>query len=415
MQKFLTLNDLDVKGKRVLVRVDFNVPLDKKTGEITDDKRIKESLPTIKFLIERNAKVILCSHLGRPDGKAAENLRMDKVALRLQQMINRKVLKLNDCVGDYVKEHIMKMRDGDVILLENLRFHAEEEENDAEFSKQLADLAELYVNDAFGTCHRAHASTYGAAQYLQSAAGFLVEKELRIMGKAMENPERPFVGILGGVKISDKIKVIESLLSKVDKLLLGGAMIFTFYKAQGKNIGASKFDETGVGLAKRLLKSYGSEASGELANQKFASNPKIILPTDIVVADKFDANAESSIVDVDSMPDEWLGLDIGPETIKNYKQILSGAKTIVWNGPMGVFEFEKFAAGTKEIAQFMTTIKAVTIIGGGDSAAAVEKFGYASKLTHVSTGGGASLEFFEGKKLPGIEALEESFSKNQVA
>ena len=397
MQKFLTLNDLDVKGKRVLVRVDFNVPLDKKTNEITDDKRIKESLPTIKFLIERHAKVILCSHLGRPDGKSVENLRMDKIALRLQQMINRKVTKLNDCVGDYVKEHVMKMKDSDVILLENLRFHAAEEENDADFSKQLSELAEIYVNDAFGTCHRAHASTYGVAQHLQSAAGFLVEKELKIMGKAMENPERPFVGILGGVKISDKIKVIENLLSKVDKLLLGGAMIFTFYKAQGKNIGASKFDEAGVELAGKLLQ-----------------NPKIILPTDVVVADKFDANAEAKIVDVDSMPDAWLGLDIGPETIKNYKQILSTAKTIVWNGPMGVFEFEKFAAGTKEIAEFMTTIKAVTIIGGGDSAAAVEKFGYASKLTHVSTGGGASLEFFEGKKLPGIEALEESYKKNQA-
>src|SRR3989344_5173358 len=327
MQKFLTLNDLDVKGKRVLVRVDFNVPLDKKTNEITDDKRIKESLPTIKFLIERHAKVILCSHLGRPDGKTVENLRMDKIALRLQQMINRKVTKLNDCVGDYVKEHVMKMKDSDV-------------------SKQLSELAEIYVNDAFGTCHRAHASTYGVAQHLQSAAGFLVEKELKIMGKAMENPERPFVGILGGVKISDKIKVIENLLSKVDKLLLGGAMIFTFYKAQGKNIGASKFDEAGVELAGKLLQ-----------------NPKIILPTDVVVADKFDANAEAKIVDVDSMPDAWLGLDIGPETIKHYKNILSSAKTIVWNGPMGVFEFEKFAAGTKEIAEFMTTIKAVTIIG----------------------------------------------------
>src|SRR3989344_4060703 len=346
MKKFFTLNDLDVKGKRVLVRVDFNVPLDKKTNGITDDKRIRETLPTIKFLLERNAKVILCSHLGRPDGKIVDSLRMDKVAAKLQQLLDKKVKKLGDCAGDFVKEEISKMNGGDVVVLENLRFHPEEEADDENFSRQLADLAELYVNDAFGTCHRAHASTYGVTKHLKSAAGFLVEKELNVMGKAMENPDKPFIGILGGAKISDKIKIIENLLLKVDKLLLGGAMIFTFYKAQGKNIGASKFDEVGVELAKKLLQ-----------------NPKIILPTDVVVADKFDANAEAKIVDVDSMPDAWLGLDIGPETIKNYKQILSTAKTIVWNGPMGVFEFEKFAAGTKEIAEFMTTIKAVTIIG----------------------------------------------------
>ena len=394
MQKFFTLNDLDVKGKRILVRVDFNVPLDKKTGEITDDKRIRETLPTIKFLTGRNAKVILCSHLGRPDGKVVENLRMDKIANRMGQLLNKKINKLNDCVGDYVKEEVMKMGDGDVVLLENLRFHPEEEENDEIFSRQLADLAELYVNDAFGTCHRAHASTYGAAQYLKSAAGFLVEKELKIMGKAMENPDRPFIAILGGIKVSDKIKVIESLLNKVDKLLLGGAMIFTFYKAQGKNIGSSKVDEAGIELAKKLM-----------------NNKKIVLPTDVVIADKFDANANSKIVDINSIPDGWMGLDIGPGTIDQYKKILSTAKTVVWNGPMGVFEFDKFSNGTKEIAKFLTTLKATTIIGGGDSAAAVEKFGCASKLTHVSTGGGASLEFFEGKKLPGIEALENSYKK----
>ena len=394
MQKFFTLNDLDVKGKRILVRVDFNVPLDKKTGEITDDKRIRETLPTIKFLTGRNAKVILCSHLGRPDGKVVENLRMDKIANRMGQLLNKKINKLNDCVGDYVKEEVMKMGDGDVVLLENLRFHPEEEENDEIFSRQLADLAELYVNDAFGTCHRAHASTYGAAQYLKSAAGFLVEKELKIMGKAMENPDRPLIAILGGIKVSDKIKVIESLLNKVDKLLLGGAMIFTFYKAQGKNIGSSKVDEAGIELAKKLM-----------------NNKKIVLPTDVVIADKFDANANSKIVDINSIPDGWMGLDIGPGTIDQYKKILSTAKTVVWNGPMGVFEFDKFSNGTKEIAKFLTTLKATTIIGGGDSAAAVEKFGCASKLTHVSTGGGASLEFFEGKKLPGIEALENSYKK----
>ncbi|MBI2658239.1 phosphoglycerate kinase [Candidatus Woesearchaeota archaeon] len=394
MHKFFTLKDLDVSGKRVLVRVDFNVPLDKKTNDVADDKRIRESLPTINYLIENHAKIILCSHLGRPDGKVVESLKMDKVAERLGRLLNKKIKKLDDCVGEEVKKEIMRMKETDVILLENLRFHPEEEANDENFSKQLADLADLYVNDAFGTCHRAHASTYGAAKYLKSAAGFLVEKEIRIMGKAMESPERPFVGILGGVKISDKIKVIENLLSKVDFLLLGGAMIFTFYKAQGKNIGASKFDEHGIDLAKKLLQ-----------------NKKIILPVDIVIADKFEANAESKITDVDGMPDDWLGLDIGPRTIENYKKILKNAKTVVWNGPMGVFEFDKFANGTRETAKFLSALNATVIIGGGDSAAAVEKFGYAGKLTHVSTGGGASLEFFEGKKLPGIAALEESFKR----
>ncbi|MBI2659128.1 phosphoglycerate kinase [Candidatus Woesearchaeota archaeon] len=391
MHDFFTLKDLDVQGKRVLVRVDFNVPLDKKTNDVADDKRIIESLPTIKYLAEKNAKAILCSHLGRPDGKVVDSLRMDKVAARLGQLLKKNVKKLDDCIGEDVKSKVTEMNNGDVILLENLRFHPEEEANDGNFSKQLAELAELYVNDAFGTCHRAHASTYGITKYLKSAAGFLVEKELSVMGKALENPDRPFIAILGGVKISDKIKVIENLLSKVDKLLLGGAMIFTFYKAHGKSIGNSKIDEEGIEIAKKLLK-----------------NKKIMLPVDVVIADRFDANAESKIADVDGIPNGWIGLDIGPETVKNYKEILKTAKTVVWNGPLGVFEFEKFANGTREIAKFLSTLKATTIVGGGDSAAAVEKFGYASKLSHVSTGGGASLEFFEGKKLPGIEALEES-------
>jgi len=399
MQKFFTLKDLDVKGKRVLVRVDFNVPLDKKTNEVADDKRIRETIPTIKFLIERNAKVILCSHLGRPDGKIVDSLKMDKVAERLGKLLNRKVKKLDGCVGGYVKEEVNKMKNGDVVVLENLRFNQEEEANDKIFSGQLAELADLYVNDAFATCHRAHASTYGVARHLKSAAGFLVEKELTIMGKAMENPERPFIGILGGAKLgdekfADKINIIENLLKKVDKLLIGGAIIFTFLKAQGKNVGNSKVQEQFTGLAKETLK-----------------NKKIVLPVDVVVADRFDANADSKIVDVDSIPNGWIGLDIGPETIKSYKEILKGAKTIVWSGPMGVFEFDKFANGTREIAAFLSKSNAVTIVGGGDSAAAVEKFGYANKLTHVSTGGGASLEFLEGKKLPGIAALEESYKK----
>lgn len=394
MQKFFTLKDLNVEGKRVLVRVDFNVPLDKETNEITDDKRIRETLPTINFLIKKNARIILCSHLGRPDGKIVDSLRMDKVAARLSRLLGKKVEKLDDCIGNQVKEEIDKMKNSDVIILENLRFYPQEEKNDKYFSKQLSDLADFYVNDAFGTCHRAHASTYGVADYLQSAAGFLVEKELVIMGKAMESADRPFIGILGGAKISDKINVIKNLLSKVDKLLIGGAMIFTFYKAQGKNIGASKLESDKIDLAKELLK-----------------NDKIVLPLDIVIADKFEADAKSEVVDADSIPDGWIGLDIGPETIKHYDSILKNAKTVIWSGPMGVFEFDKFADGTKEIAKFLSKSKAVTIVGGGDSAAAVEKFGYADKLTHVSTGGGASLEFFEGKKLPGIEALEKSYNR----
>lgn len=396
MQKFFTLNDLDVKGKRVLVRVDFNVPLGKKTNEITDDKRIKESLPTIKFLVERNAKVVLCSHLGRPDGKIVDSLRMGKVASRLQQLLNKNVKKLDDCIGNEVKNEVSKMQEGDVVVLENLRFHAEEELNDANFSRELADLADLYVNDAFGTCHRAHASTYGVTKHLKSAAGFLVEKELRILGKAIEAPDKPFIAILGGAKISDKIKVIQNLLTKVDSLLIGGAMIFTFLNAQGKNVGTSKVEEGNIDLAKKLLQSK-----------------KIVLPVDVVVADKFNANANSKVVDADKIPNDCVGLDIGPETIKSYEEILKNAKTVIWGGPLGVFEFDKFANGTKEIAEFLTTLKAVTIVVGGDSAAAVEEFGYADKLTHVSTGGGASLEFFEGKKLPGIEALEESYKKFQ--
>ena len=399
MHKFFTLHDLDVKGKRVLVRVDFNVPLDKKTNEVSDDKRIRETFPTIKYLIERNAKVILCSHLGRPDGKVIDSLKMDKVAERLGKLLNKRIKKLNDCIGKKVKDEILEMKEGDVVLLENLRFHPEEELNDENFSKQLAELADFYVNDAFGTCHRAHASTYGVTKYLKSAAGFLVEKELRIMSKAMENPETPFIGLLGGAKLgdekfSDKINIMDNFLSKVDKLLLGGAIIFTFFKAQDKNIGASKMQEQFVDLAKELLK-----------------NKKLILPVDVVVADKFDANANSKVVDIDQIPNDWTGLDIGPKTIEMYKQILKDAKTVIWSGPLGVFEFEKFANGTKEIARFLSTLKATTIVGGGDSAAAVEKFGFADKLTHVSTGGGASLEFFEGKKLPGIEALEQSYKR----
>ncbi len=397
MQSFFTLNDLDVRGKRVFVRVDFNVPLDKKNGaDIVDDKKIRESLPTIRFLIERGAKVILCSHLDRPGGTVVESLRLDKVSFRLREMLNKNVKKMNDCTGDYVKEEVMKMRNGDIILLENIRFYPGEEANDKNFSRKLAELAELYVDDAFGTCHRAHASTCGVAKYLKSAAGFLVEKDLKVLGNIMQSPKNPFIAIIGGGKISDKIKVIENLLNKVDVLLLGGALIYTFFKAQGKNIGLSKLEKEYIDLAIKLLK-----------------NKKIMLPTDVVIGDKFSINSDvnSKIVDVNNIPDDWMGLDIGPETIKSYKKVLKDAKTVLWSGPMGLFENEKFTDGTKEILKFLSNLEAITIVGGGDTAAAVEKFGFVNKLTHVSTGGGASLEFFEGKKLPGVSALEESYKK----
>lgn len=394
MQKFFTLKDLKLDGKRVLVRVDFNVPLDKKTSEITDDKRIRETLPTIQYLVKSNAKTILCSHLGRPDGKVVESLRMDKVADRLGQLLGKKIKKLDDCIGDDVKTKLSEMNGGDVALLENLRFHAEEEANDNKFSKQLAELADLYVNDAFGTCHRAHASTYGAAKYLQSAAGFLVEKELRVMGKAMESPDRPLVAILGGAKVSDKIKVIENLLKKSDKLLIGGAMMFTFFKAEDFEVGASKVEDDYVEYAKKLMK-----------------NDKIHLPTDVIAADRFAPDANTEVVKASEIPKGMMGMDIGPETIEACKMHLEKAKTIIWSGPLGVFEFDKFANGTREIAEFIAELSATTIVGGGDTAAAVDKFGVAGKLTHVSTGGGASLEFFEGKKLPGIEALEKSYKE----
>ena len=399
MQKFFTLKDLDIEGKKVLVRVDFNVPI--KEGKIWDITRLKASIPTIEYLIKNKCKLILMSHLGRPKELFAEGKTLDEVkkeltlkpvAKELSNLLGKKVFFAEDSITqDFVISHIPKE---DIVLLENIQFHKGETKNDEAFAKKLASLADIYVNDGFGQSHREYASFCAITKFLPSCAGFLVEKELRVMGKAMEAPDKPFIGILGGIKISDKIKVIENLLKKVDKLLIGGAMIFTFFKAQGKNIGISKVEDENVDLARKLL-----------------HNKKIVLPVDVVVADKFDANADSKIVDVDEIPDDWMGLDIGPATIKNYKEILKNTKTIVWSGPLGVFEFEKFANGTKEIAEFLSTLNATTIVGGGDSAASVEKFGYASKLTHVSTGGGASLEFFEGKKLPGIAALEESYKR----
>ena len=400
MQKFFTLNDLDVKGKRVLVRVDYNVPI--KGSKIGDVTRLKASIPTIEYLLKNKCKLILMSHLGRPKELFAEGKTLDEVkkeltlkpvAKELENLLGKKVFFAEDSITqDSVISHIPNE---DIVLLENIQFHKGETKNDEIFAKKLASLADVYVNDGFGQSHREYASFCSIPKFLPSCAGLLVEKEITIMGKAMEAPDKPFIAILGGVKISDKIKVIENLLKKVDKLLIGGAMIFTFFKAQGKNIGNSKLEEEYTDLAGKLLQ-----------------DKKIILPVDIVIADKFDANANSKVVDSNNIPNGWIGLDIGPKTIENYKQTLKNAKTVIWSGPLGVFEFEKFANGTKEIARFLTTLKATTIVGGGDSAAAVEKFGFADKLTHVSTGGGASLEFIEKEgRLPALVALEEACKK----
>lgn len=382
-----TLRDLDVIGKRVLVRCDFNVPLE--NGQITDDRRITEALPTIKFLLEKDASVVLASHLGRPKGVTPE-FSLSPVAARLSELLGQPVELLPDCVGAEVEAKVNALEAGQVVLLENVRFHPEEEKNDPEFAKQLASLAQVYVNDAFGTAHRAHASTAGVADDLPSAAGFLIEKEIKFLGDALNDPKRPFVAIMGGSKVKDKIDVIESLLPKVDKLLIGGGMIFTFFKAKGMEIGKSLLDAESLEYAKRLL----------------ADNPdKIVLPTDIVVAPEFKEGATATTVSADAIPADQLGMDIGPESQKTYSEIIKFAQTVVWNGPMGVFEWESFAAGTKAVGQAMADCQGTTIVGGGDSAAAIEKFDLAAEMSHVSTGGGASLEFLEGKVLPGIAAL----------
>ncbi|MGI6165760.1 MAG: phosphoglycerate kinase [Limnochordia bacterium] len=392
MQK-MSVRDIDVKNKTVLVRVDFNVPM--QDGQITDDNRIQAALPTITYLIEQGAKVVLCSHLGRPKGKVVSELRLDPVAKRLSELLNQEVTKVDDCVGPVVEEVVAKMEAKDVVLLENLRFHGEEEKNAAAFAQQLASIADIYVNDAFGAAHRAHASTEGVAKHIPGVAGFLMEKEISVMGKALENPKRPFVAILGGAKVKDKIGVIQNLLSKVDSLLIGGGMAYTFLKAQGLEIGNSLLDEDGLGLAKELM---------DLAEKKGVN---MFLPVDVVVAQEFAPDSPHKTVDVKEIPADWMGLDIGPKTRAQFARVIKRAKTVVWNGPMGVFEMDAFAKGTFEVAQALADADAVTIIGGGDSAAAVEKAGLAEKITHVSTGGGASLEFLEGKALPGVEALKD--------
>ena len=389
-----TVRDVDVKGKRVLVRVDFNVPMNAER-EITDDTRIKAALPTIRYLVDHGARVILASHLGRPKGKPTDEFRMDPVARRLSELLGKPVLKLNECVGDEVKAAVVAMRDGDVVLLENLRFHAEEEANDEGFAKALADLAAIYVNDAFGTAHRAHASTAGVARFLPAVAGFLMEKEIEVMGKALADPERPFVAILGGAKVKDKVGVVRNLLDKVDTLMIGGGMAYTFLKAQGFEVGQSILEADKIDLARELM------------DKAKARGVRFMLPSDVVIADRFAEDARTRVVPVDQIPPDWQALDIGPETVQRFAKEIAGARTVVWNGPMGVFEMKPFAEGTRGVAKALAESKAVTIVGGGDSAAALEEMGFADKVTHVSTGGGASLEFLEGKELPGVAVLKD--------
>ncbi|MEM9905299.1 MAG: phosphoglycerate kinase [Cyanobacteria bacterium P01_D01_bin.44] len=388
----------DVSGKRVLMRADFNVPLDDQ-GNITDDTRIRAALPTIQDLTGKGAKVILSSHFGRPKGKVVDSMRLTPVANRLSELLGQTVVKCDDCIGDAVKAAVDGLQDGQVALLENVRFYEGETSNDPAFAEKLAANADLYVNDAFGTAHRAHASTEGVTKYLSPAvSGFLIEKELKYLQSTIDNPQRPLAAIVGGSKVSSKIGVIETLLEKVDKLFIGGGMIFTFYKARGLSVGKSLVEEDKLELAKTL------EAK---AKEKGVD---LLLPTDVVVADNFAPDANAQTVSIDSIPDGWMGLDIGPDSIKVFQSALSDCKSVIWNGPMGVFEFDKFAAGTEAIANTLAELTGtgcITIIGGGDSVAAVEKVGVAEKMSHISTGGGASLELLEGKTLPGIAALDD--------
>ena len=389
-----SIQDIDVKGKKVLVRVDFNVPIDE-NGVITDDRRIREALPTIKYLKEHDAKVILMSHLGRPKGKFNPKYSLKPVAERLSDKLDSKVSLAPDVIGEAVQSMVQGLKDGEVMLLENVRFYEEEEKNDKEFSKKLAALGDIYVNDAFGTAHRAHATTAGLADHLPSAIGFLIKKELDIMGKALAEPERPFIAILGGAKVSDKIGVIEHLMDKVDALLIGGGMAFTFYKAMGYEIGKS------------ILEADKVELAGEILKKAKKNHLRLLLPIDIVVAPEFNNDAKTKTVTADMIPEDQLGLDIGERTREVFSDIIRNAGTVVWNGPMGVFEMSNFAKGTFALAEAMSECKGTTIVGGGDSAAAVEQLGFADKITHISTGGGASLEFLEGKVLPGIAVIND--------
>ena len=389
-----TVRDIDLKDKKVFVRCDFNVPLDD-DGNITDNRRIVGALPTIKYLLENNCKIILCSHLGRPKGEVKPEFSLAPVAKELSKLLGKEVKLAKDVVGESAKELTSNMKNGDIVLLENVRFDPREEKNDPEFSKELASMAEIFVNDAFGTAHRAHASTTGIADYIPGVAGFLIEKELKFLGNAINNPERPFVAILGGAKVSDKIGVIDSLLDKVDTLMIGGGMAYTFFKAQGYNVGNSLCEVEKTDLALEEMK------------KAKAKGVKLLLPIDTKIGKEFKPDTESKTVAWTEIPDEWEGFDIGEKTIEMFKKELQNAKTVIWNGPLGLFEFDQFAIGTNEIAKTLADLDATTIIGGGDSAAAVTKAGLADKMTHISTGGGASLEFLEGKKLPGIECLQD--------
>ena len=387
------VTDVDVKGKKVLLRCDFNVPQDKQTRAITDDKRIRAALPTIEYLLDHGAAVIACSHLGKPKGTIRPELTLAPVAGRLSELLNKPVIFAADVVGPDAKAKAAALRPGEIMLLENLRFDPREEKNDPAFAGELASMAELYVSDAFGTVHRAHASTAGVAAYLPAVSGFLIGRELEVMGKALADPERPFVAILGGAKVSDKIGVIDNLLDKADVIIIGGGMAYTFIKAMGYGVGASLLEEDKVAYAAEMMKK--ASARGVM----------LVLPVDTVAADRLAADAQAKTVDVKEIPDGWMGLDIGPESVRLFAAAIRSAGTIVWNGPMGVFEFDRFAEGTRAVAKAVAESGAVSIVGGGDSAAALEQLGYADRITHISTGGGASLEFLEGKELPGVACL----------
>ena len=388
-----TVRDIDLKDKKVLVRCDFNVPMDENKN-ITDNRRIVAALPTIQYLLEQNCKIVLCSHLGRPKGEFKPEFSLAPVAKELSKQLNKEVIMAKDVIGEDACKKAQKLNNGEILLLENLRFHREETDNDPEFAKKLAEFGEVFVNDAFGTAHRAHASTEGVTKYLPAVSGFLIEKELEFLGAALENPKRPYVAILGGAKVSDKIGVIDSLLEKVDTLIIGGGMAYTFFKAQGHSVGDSLCEDDKCDLALELM------------NKAKEKGVKMLLPIDTKIGKEFKPDTESKTVAWTDIPDGWQGFDIGEKTIEMFRKELNGAKTIVWNGPLGLFEFEQFAVGTNAIAHKLANLSdAITIVGGGDSAAAVEKAGLADKISHVSTGGGASLEFLEGKKLPGIEAL----------
>lgn len=392
-----SVEDLNVKGKKVLVRCDFNVPI--KDGEITNDKRIVAAMPTIEYLVKEGAKVILCSHRGRPKEGWEPEFSLKPVAVRLSEILGKEVIMASDVIGEDAKQKANSLQDGDVMLLENVRYHKEEKKNDPEFAKELASLAELYVNDAFGTAHRAHASTAGVTEHLEAAAGYLIKKEIDYIGGALANPTRPLVAILGGAKVSDKINVITNLLDKVDTLIIGGGMAYTFMKSKGYNIGTSICEDDKLDLAQDILAK---------AKEK---GVELLIPVDNIIADKFDENANSQVVSSNAIPDGWMGMDIGPKTVELFKNAIAGAKTIIWNGPMGVFEFAKFANGTLDIATAVAEASekngAISIVGGGDSVAAVTSLGFAAKMSHISTGGGSTLEFLEGKELPGIVALND--------